>query len=105
MPFSIFFYNWSGVTNFNQMKAKPALDGLAAAYQPVLLSWELWTPQVYSGSSIHPVAHVINDSEDSAGLTNATLQCQLRTKEGRAVIRLKAVNLPKLPYYKTWSTR
>jgi hypothetical protein len=105
MPFSIFFYNWSGITNFNQMKGKPALDALATAYQPVLLSWELWTPQVYSGSALRPVAHVINDSEDGAGLTNATLQCQLRTKEGRAIIRLQAVHLPKLPYYKTWSSR
>jgi hypothetical protein len=105
MPFSIFFYNWSGITNFSQMKAKPALDALATAYQPVLLSWELWTPHVYSGSALRPVAHVINDSEDALGLTNTTLQCQLRTKEGRAIVRLAAVHLPKIPYYKTWSSR
>jgi hypothetical protein len=105
MPFTILFYNWSGITNFSQMKAKSAMDGLAAAYQPVLLSWELWTPQVYAGSVIRPVAHIINDSEDGKALMNATLQCQLRTREGKMVLRLQPVKLPTVPYYKSWSSR
>jgi beta-galactosidase len=49
MPFTILFENWSGITSFDQMKGKPAMQQLATSYQPVLLSWELWTPQVYAG--------------------------------------------------------
>jgi len=52
-----------------------------------------------------PQKRGVNDSEDGNGLTNATLQCQFRTKEGRNVIRLQPVRLPQLPYYKSWSSR
>jgi hypothetical protein len=102
MPFTILFDNWSGITSFDQMKAKPAMDQLALSYQPVLLSWELWTPQVYAGSTIHPIAHVINDAEDGSALTNAVLLYELHSADGRKVMRSQA-KLPNIPYYDTWS--
>src|SRR5205807_1421547 len=37
MPFTILFYNWSGIQSFEQMMAKPAMDQMAISYQPVLL--------------------------------------------------------------------
>ena len=40
MPFTILFYNWSGISSFDQMKPKPAMEQLGVSYQPVLLSWE-----------------------------------------------------------------
>ncbi len=49
MPFTILFHNWSGITSFDQMKPKPAMEQLGLSYQPVLLSWELWSPQVVCG--------------------------------------------------------
>ena len=104
MPFTILFYNWSGIHSFEQMKAKPAMDQMAISYQPVLLSWELWTSQVYAGSTIHPTAHVINDAEDGAVLANATLIYQLNAKDGREVMRAE-VKLPDIPYYGAWSKR
>ena len=65
MPFTILFYNWDGITRFEQMKAKPVVDAMATAYQPVLLSWELWTtPNLYAGREINLSAHVVNDAED-----------------------------------------
>src|SRR4030095_1035480 len=73
MPFTILFHNWSGITSFEQMRPKPAMSQLALAYQPVLLSWELWTPQVYAGTAIHPTAHVINDSDDYNALRDSSI--------------------------------
>ncbi len=105
MPFTILFYNWSGITNFRQMKAKPAADALARAYQPVLLSWENWTPQVYAGSTIKPVMYVINDADDGAALKNAVVECQLVAGNGREVQRWKPMKLPSIQHYSTWSSR
>ena len=31
MPFTILFYNWSGVSSFDQMKPKPAMEQLGQA--------------------------------------------------------------------------
>ena len=102
MPFTILFQNWSGITSFEQMKAKPAMAELAIAYQPVLLSWELWTPQVYAGTAIHPTAHVINDAEDYSNLRNATLIYRLRAGDGHEILKSE-LKLPGIAYYQTWS--
>ncbi len=102
MPFTILFYNWSGISSFDQMKPKPAMEQLGLSYQPVLLSWEMWTPQVYAGSKVRAVAHVINDAEDGAPLTNATLVYQVQAQGGRQFCQ-GTINLPQIPYYGTWS--
>jgi len=102
MPFTILFHNWSGIISFEQMKAKPAMSQLALAYQPVLLSWELWTPQVYAGSVLHPTAHVINDAEDYTTVRNASLISRIRANDGREIFRAE-LNMPEIGYYQTWS--
>jgi beta-galactosidase len=102
MPFTILFHNWSGITSFEQMKAKPAMSQLALAYQPVLLSWEMWTPQVYAGSVLHPTAHVINDAEDYRAIRNASLIYRLRASDGREIFKTE-LNLPEIGYYEAWS--
>jgi hypothetical protein len=102
MPFTILFYEWSGISSFDQMKPKPAMEAMRAAYQPVLLSWELWTPQVYAGSQVAPIAHVINDDDLGRELRDATLEFAVRGPDGRqhAVGRIP---LPTVPYFGTWS--
>ncbi len=100
MPFTILFDNWNGIDSFAQMKPKPALGQLAVSYQPVLLSWELWTPQVYAGSDLRPVAHVINDHERGRALTNATLQYELCTSS-RQVLESFEEPLPAIGYFET----
>ena len=102
MPFTIFFHNWSGISSFDQMKPKPAMEQLGVSYQPVLLSWELWTPQVYAGTKLRAIAHVINDAEDGSALTNAALVYQVRAKDGGESCQGK-VELPAIPYFGTWS--
>jgi beta-galactosidase len=104
MPFTILFDNWSGITNFAQMHAKPAMRQMAKSYQPVLLSWEVWTPQVYAGRTIRPIAHVINDSDAGENLEAPTLRYWLRLANAPAsTSRLEErITLPSLPYYGTW---
>ena len=101
MPFTILFYNWNGVTSFQQMGPKPAAEQLGVAYQPVLLSWELWTPQVYAGAHLRAVAHVINDAEDNSELAGAELKYQVQDRDGRVIAEGRRA-LPPLPYYGTW---
>jgi hypothetical protein len=98
MPFTILFYNWRGISSFDQMKPKPAMEQLAKSYEPVLLNWELWTPQVYGGSKILPIAHIVNDSDDLQALRNVSLNYQLQSASGRTVISGASV-LPDIPYY------
>jgi beta-galactosidase len=103
MPFSIFFANWSGISSFAQMHATAALEQLGRSYQPLLLSWEMWTPQVYAGSMLRTVAHVINDADDGSNLTNAILRAEIRSADGR-VTRQSASPLGDIPYYGARST-
>ncbi len=102
MPFTTLFYNWSGISSFDQMKPKPAMEQMGLSYQPVLLSWELWTPQVYAGTKLRAFAHVINDADDGSALTNAALVYELRAKNGSACCE-ERLDLPPIPYFGTWS--
>ncbi len=102
MPFTILFYNWNGITNFSQMVPKPALRQMAISYQPVLLSWENWTPQRYASEPIKAVAHVINDQENRQALENLQLWWGLRDRNGRLVME-KTLRLPSVAYYGTLS--
>lgn len=98
MPFTILFYNWNGITRFDQMKPKPVAEAMGAAYQPILLAWEAWTPQVYAGARINAWAHVVNDSEDFSELHDAKLAYQLTDAAGKAVLSGEKV-LPAVPYF------
>ncbi len=102
MPFTTLFYNWSGISSFDQMKPKPAMEQLGVSYQPVLLSWELWTPQVYAGTKVRAIAHVINDAEDGSALANAALVYQVRGRDGAECCQGR-IELPALPYFGAWS--
>ena len=103
-PFSIIFHNWWGISGFSDMKPKPIARQYAVSYQPVLLSWELWTPQVYSGSTIQPVAHVVNDSDNGENLDRLVLHYRL--SDSRSVVRLEGRSeLPATPYYAARSKR
>lgn len=99
-PFTILFRDWWGISRFADMSPKPVAAQYALSYQPVLLSWESWTPQVYAGSTIHPVAHVVNDATDGRALHGIVLRWVLRPASGarRAVLAGRRA-LPDVPYY------
>ncbi|MBI5769997.1 MAG: hypothetical protein HZA93_19635 [Verrucomicrobia bacterium] len=99
-PFTILFNRWHDITSFAEMSPKPAADQLRASYQPVLLSWELYTPQVYAGAELHPVAHLVNDSDTAADLRGATLDFEVRDSTQRTVAAGKLTGLD-VAYYAT----
>jgi hypothetical protein len=105
MPFTIFFHNWRGITSFDQMKPKPAMEQLNMSYAPVLLSWEMWTPQVYAGTTLRGFAHVVNDSDDRRALKGARIEYEITAKDARdAKIAQGEVKVPDIAYYGTWKT-
>lgn len=82
MPFSILFRNWYGIGGYADMAPKPIVAQYAVSYQPILLSWEMWTPQVYAGATLRPIAHVVNDAEDGRDLSNLAVHWSLVDANG-----------------------
>ena len=97
-PFTILFYNWNTVTKFDDMNPKPVTDQVKISYQPVLLSWECWTPNVYAGSVIKPIAHIINDANDFSDLKNARLIYEIKDKAYQ-VLYADSTAIADIPYY------
>ena len=104
MPFTILFRNWAGISGFSEMGPKPIAEQYGVSYQPVLLSWELWTPQVYAGSAIAPVAHVVNDATSGRALSALTLRWEIADSTGRvAASGSRAIGA--VPYFAAVSQR
>ncbi len=97
-PFTILFYNWNTIRKFDDMNPKPVTSQVKISYQPVLLSWECWTPNVYAGSAVRPIAYIINDSEDFNDLLHAKLVYEIKDK-AQQVVFADSVRLPDIPYY------
>ncbi|MEP6673676.1 MAG: glycoside hydrolase family 2 TIM barrel-domain containing protein [Ferruginibacter sp.] len=102
-PFTILFYNWNTVTKFDDMKPKPVTDQVKISYQPVLLSWECWTPNMYAGSTLKPIAHIINDNNDFSDLNNVKLVYEIKDK-AQAVLLTDSISIADIPYYGSSST-
>jgi hypothetical protein len=97
-PFTIMFYNWNTIKKFDDMKPKPVTDQVKLSYQPVLLSWECWTPNVYARSVIKPIAHIVNDDDGFNDLTDAKLIYELRDK-AHSIVFSDSTVLATVPYY------
>ncbi|WP_316810947.1 glycoside hydrolase family 2 TIM barrel-domain containing protein [Pedobacter heparinus] len=97
-PFTILFYNWNTIEKFADMKPKPVTDQVKISYQPVLLSWECWTPNVYAGSVISPIAHISNDDNDFKDLKNTRLVYLIRDKT-HTIVFSDSINMADIPYY------
>lgn len=100
MPFTILFHHWDGVTSFQEMGPKPAAMQYQTSYQPVLLSWENWQTQAYSGSTVPVIAHVVNDDDYGNTLKNARLSWFLEGDSGKLITG--ELDLPEVPYYETY---
>jgi hypothetical protein len=102
MPFTILFRNWVGIQSFDQMGHNANADQMKLSYNPVLLSWEQWTPNVYAGTTVKAFAHVVNDAEDFSDLTGATLAWELLDASGKAIPgNAGAAQLDTVKYYGT----
>lgn len=101
-PFTIMFRNWHTVERFVDMAPKPVTNQARISYQPVLLSWEHWQPQLYAGSEIAPIAHIINDSDDFSDLKDNYLVVRFLDK-AFTKFYTDTITLPDIPYYKIHS--
>ena len=99
-PFTIMFYNWRTISTFDAMKPKPALEQAKISFQPVLLSWECWTSQLYAGAELKLIAHVVNDSDDCRALRQGVLEVGLRDGQGRMHAQSRT-SVGDVPYYGT----
>ncbi|WP_448698331.1 glycoside hydrolase family 2 TIM barrel-domain containing protein [Mucilaginibacter sp. AW1-3] len=97
-PFTILFYNWDTIEKFGDMHPKPVTEQAKISYQPILLSWECWTSHVYTGSTIKPVAHIINDDNDFNDLKKVTMHYQILDKTKTAVVS-DSLTYADIPYY------
>ncbi len=99
-PFTILFHNWNTITNFGEMSPKPVTRQVRISYQPILLSWECWTPNVFAGSLIKPIVHIINDDNEFKDLKNAKLVYEI-TDKTYTVVFADSLLLADIPYYGT----
>lgn len=102
MPFTIIFHNWDSVKSFAEMKPKPVAYQYGVSYQPLLISWENWNHNVYAGSKVGVVAHVVNDDDQMRNLEGAQVVWRLENMRKIAVAE-GIINLPTVEYYGTWS--
>lgn len=100
-PFTILFYNWHTIEHFVDMDPKPVTQQAKLSYQPILLSWECWTPNVYTGNTISPVVHIINDDDEFNDLKNAGLLIEIQDKT-RSSVWKDSISLPEIKYYSTY---
>lgn len=103
-PFTILFYNWNNVQQFVDMGPKPVTRQARLSYQPVLVSWENWATQVYAGTTIRPILHIVNDDDQFKDLRNARLVYQLRNNGG-ITVSSDTLPLPVITYYSTWKKK
>lgn len=99
-PFTILFHNWNTIKSFVDMSPKAVTEQARLSYQPVLLSWECWTPQVYAGTTLQAQAHIVNDDDDFRDLEGAALVYELLDEAGRTVYK-DSLRLPEVKYYAT----
>jgi len=104
MPFTIIFHEWDGIKSFAEMKPKPAAYQYGVSYQPILLSWENWQMNVYAGSTLNPVLHVVNDDDLTRDLENARIVWSIEDIN-RIPLVTGEVILPTIPYYDTFSKK
>jgi beta-galactosidase len=101
-PFTILFYNWNTVSKFDDMKPKPVTAQVKLSYQPVLLSWECWQPNVYAGSTLPVVAHIVNDDNDFRDIVDGKLFIELKDKTDR-IVYTDSVTLSTIKYFSSTS--
>lgn len=100
-PFTIMFHNWNTIRSFVDMDPKAVTRQAQLSYQPVLLSWECWSPHLFAGSQITPIAHIVNDDDYFRDLKGAYLVYQIQDNTA-AVQTSDTLSLPDIKYYATF---
>src|SRR5690606_3919879 len=86
------------------MDPKPVTRQARISYQPILLSWENWTRNIYAGSVFKPTVHIINDDDQYNDLSASRVVYHVEDHAG-TVILSDSFSLPTVPYYGTFSKK
>lgn len=103
-PFTIIFDNWNTISKFSDMSPKPVTQQIKRSFQPILLSWECWTPNLYSGSTFYPIVHIVNDDNNFKDLSSTTLIYSIEDKSNNSWVT-DSLTIPAVEYYNTYEKR
>lgn len=101
VPFTILFDNWNTIKGFSDMYPKPVTQQAKKSFQPVLVSWENWQPNLYAGAEFQPIVHIVNDDDYFGDLQNASLQYSIIDEANNELFQNK-INVPLVKYYETF---
>lgn len=98
MPFT-YFLGWSsGAKKSDDIIIKPAFETLRTVFQPVLISPECWTRQLYSGDDLKTRLCLINDDESGRDIAASRAEVEIRSSDG-SVVASGSVGMPAARYY------
>ncbi len=101
VPFTILFDNWNMISRFSDMYPKPVTQQAKKSFQPILVSWENWQPNLYAGAEFQPIVHIVNDDDNFSDLKNVSLQYSIIDEANNEVFQNK-INVPLVKYYETF---
>lgn len=104
VPFTILFDNWNTISRFSDMYPKPVTQQAKISFQPVLISWENWTPNLYAGSTFHPILHIVNDDTSFKDLEGATVTYSI-IDQANNELYTDSLQLPTIKYYDTYKQK
>ena len=70
---------------FEDCQPTAMLEQLGESYQPMLVSWDHWTPNIYSGEQSPAMANLVNQAHDGQDLENAVMVCELINAKGQVI--------------------
>lgn len=101
MPFTIMFHNWDGIGSFAEMEPKPVAYQYGVSYSPVLLSWEMWQPDLKAGNALDCRVHIVNDDDYGRVLSGAIVEWRIEDVN-RMPVASGRIDVPEVEYYGTW---
>lgn len=84
--------------DYQHIQPYPTYYALKRAFQPVLVSAELWGRNLYAGEKLHTRIYVVNDKEDGTDLMPTLLRWEIQDETGRKLAG-GSENIPAVKHY------
>jgi len=103
MPFS-YYLGWARAKTAGDIILKPAFETIRTVFQPVLISPECWSRNIYAGDALKMRLCVANDSDSGRDLAPSQATVDIVAADGSVIGSAKA-ELAAVPYYSNaWTT-
>ncbi len=97
MPFT-YFLGWANARKPGDLIEKPAFKTLRTVFQPILISPECWTRNLYAGDKLSLRLCVANDDDDGQALKQSRADVEIVSPSGK-IVAAASVDFPEIPYY------